>query len=193
MSTTDKRVEELLDRWLASVDLHLRYLKLDDAAYARAESLAEAPATECAGRQSRPHPPAGPEAAPQRTPRRRRREICRVARVDVVPDEPARLGAHRTLHSAGNRQSAGFGRVCNGGAATNSRRDQGRPRSSTHHCRARRGESSACRARPTSPSPDHTSGRHGHGQPRCRHRLRSPLLVLDPPRRRRPHPRPRTP
>ena len=38
MSTTDKRVEELLDRWLASVDLHLRYLKLDDAAYARAES-----------------------------------------------------------------------------------------------------------------------------------------------------------
>lgn len=38
MSTTDKRVEELLDRWLASVDLHLRYLKLDDAAYARAET-----------------------------------------------------------------------------------------------------------------------------------------------------------
>jgi len=38
MSTTDKRVEELLDRWLASVDLHLHYLKLDDAAYARAET-----------------------------------------------------------------------------------------------------------------------------------------------------------
>jgi hypothetical protein len=38
MSTTDKRVEELLDRWLASVELHLRYLKLDDAAYARAET-----------------------------------------------------------------------------------------------------------------------------------------------------------
>lgn len=38
MSTTDKRVEELLDRWLASVELHLRYLKLDDAAYARAEA-----------------------------------------------------------------------------------------------------------------------------------------------------------
>jgi hypothetical protein len=38
MSTTNRRVEELLDRWLASVELHLRYLKLDDAAYARAES-----------------------------------------------------------------------------------------------------------------------------------------------------------
>ena len=38
MSTTDSRVEELLDRWLASVELHLRYLKLDDAAYARAET-----------------------------------------------------------------------------------------------------------------------------------------------------------
>lgn len=38
MSTTDRRVEELLDRWLASVELHLRYLKLDDAAYARAEA-----------------------------------------------------------------------------------------------------------------------------------------------------------
>src|SRR5512137_351740 len=38
MSTTDRRVEQLLDRWLASVELHLRYLKLDDAAYARAEA-----------------------------------------------------------------------------------------------------------------------------------------------------------
>jgi hypothetical protein len=38
MSTTDKRVEELLERWLASVDLHARYLPLDDAAYARVES-----------------------------------------------------------------------------------------------------------------------------------------------------------
>ena len=38
MSTTDRRVEELLDRWQASVELHLRYLKLDDAAYARAEA-----------------------------------------------------------------------------------------------------------------------------------------------------------
>jgi hypothetical protein len=38
MATTDRRVEELLDRWLASVELHLRYLQLDDAAYARAEA-----------------------------------------------------------------------------------------------------------------------------------------------------------
>lgn len=38
MSTTDRRVEELLDRWQASVELHLRYLKLDDAAYASAEA-----------------------------------------------------------------------------------------------------------------------------------------------------------
>ena len=37
MSVQDKRVDELLQRWLASVELHLRYLKLDDAAYARAE------------------------------------------------------------------------------------------------------------------------------------------------------------
>jgi hypothetical protein len=38
MSATDRRVAELLDRWLASVELHLRYLPLDDAAYARAET-----------------------------------------------------------------------------------------------------------------------------------------------------------
>jgi hypothetical protein len=37
MSVQDKRVDDLLQRWLASVELHLRYLKLDDAAYARAE------------------------------------------------------------------------------------------------------------------------------------------------------------
>ena len=38
MPATDKRVDELLDRWLASVNLHLGYLKLDDAAYARVEA-----------------------------------------------------------------------------------------------------------------------------------------------------------
>ena len=38
MSTTHTRVEELLERWLASVDLHARYLQLDDAAYARVEA-----------------------------------------------------------------------------------------------------------------------------------------------------------
>jgi len=37
MSTADKRVAELLDRWLASVELHARYLELDDAAYAKAQ------------------------------------------------------------------------------------------------------------------------------------------------------------
>jgi hypothetical protein len=38
MATTHTRVEELLERWLASVELHTRYLQLDDAAYARAEA-----------------------------------------------------------------------------------------------------------------------------------------------------------
>jgi hypothetical protein len=38
MSTTNSRVEALLERWLASVDLHARYLQLDDSAYARVES-----------------------------------------------------------------------------------------------------------------------------------------------------------
>jgi hypothetical protein len=38
MTAADKRVDELLERWLASVDRHARYLALDDAAYARAEN-----------------------------------------------------------------------------------------------------------------------------------------------------------
>ena len=37
MSEADKRVSELLDRWLASLDLHTRYLKLDDAEYAKVQ------------------------------------------------------------------------------------------------------------------------------------------------------------
>jgi hypothetical protein len=37
MSEAEKRVSDLLDRWLASLDLHARYLKLDDAAYAKAQ------------------------------------------------------------------------------------------------------------------------------------------------------------
>jgi hypothetical protein len=34
MSAAGERIAELLDRWLASVELHERYLKLDDQAYA---------------------------------------------------------------------------------------------------------------------------------------------------------------
>jgi hypothetical protein len=41
MTAADKRVQELLERWLASVELHATYLKLDDAAYARAKSWPE--------------------------------------------------------------------------------------------------------------------------------------------------------
>lgn len=37
MGAADERVGELLDRWLASVELHARYLELDDAAYARVQ------------------------------------------------------------------------------------------------------------------------------------------------------------
>jgi hypothetical protein len=37
MSAADGRVAELLDRWLASVELHARYLELDDAAYAKVQ------------------------------------------------------------------------------------------------------------------------------------------------------------
>jgi hypothetical protein len=38
MSAADKRVAELLDRWLASVELHARYLELDAAAYAKVQA-----------------------------------------------------------------------------------------------------------------------------------------------------------
>lgn len=37
MGAADDRVSELLDRWLASVELHARYLGLDDAAYAQVQ------------------------------------------------------------------------------------------------------------------------------------------------------------
>lgn len=37
MSAADNRIAELLDRWLASVELHARYLQLDDEAYAKVQ------------------------------------------------------------------------------------------------------------------------------------------------------------
>jgi hypothetical protein len=37
MSAADTRVAELLDRWMASVELHARYLDLDDAEYAKVQ------------------------------------------------------------------------------------------------------------------------------------------------------------
>jgi hypothetical protein len=37
MSAADQRMAELLEHWMASVELHARYLELDDAAYAQAQ------------------------------------------------------------------------------------------------------------------------------------------------------------
>jgi len=37
MGAADDRVAELLDRWLASIELHARYVDLDDDAYARVQ------------------------------------------------------------------------------------------------------------------------------------------------------------
>lgn len=38
MGAADKRIAELLDRWLASVELHARYLELDAVAYAKVQA-----------------------------------------------------------------------------------------------------------------------------------------------------------
>jgi hypothetical protein len=38
MSAADRRIDELLDRWSASVELHSSYLELDDAAYAKVQN-----------------------------------------------------------------------------------------------------------------------------------------------------------
>ena len=38
MSAAQKRVADLLDRWLASVELHARYLELNDADYSKAQA-----------------------------------------------------------------------------------------------------------------------------------------------------------
>jgi hypothetical protein len=38
MTPADRRISELIDKWLTSVDLHLQYLELSDAAYSRAQA-----------------------------------------------------------------------------------------------------------------------------------------------------------
>lgn len=38
MTPADRRIAELIDKWLASIDLHLQYVELSDAAYARTQS-----------------------------------------------------------------------------------------------------------------------------------------------------------
>lgn len=38
MTPADRRVKELIEKWLASIDLHLKYVDLSDADYARAQS-----------------------------------------------------------------------------------------------------------------------------------------------------------
>lgn len=38
MTPADRRITELIDKWLASIELHLQYVELSDATYARAQS-----------------------------------------------------------------------------------------------------------------------------------------------------------
>src|SRR5262245_33972425 len=38
MTPADRRISELIDKWLASIDLHLKYVELSDAAYARVQA-----------------------------------------------------------------------------------------------------------------------------------------------------------
>jgi hypothetical protein len=37
MTPADRRISELIDKWLVSIELHLQYVELSDAAYARAQ------------------------------------------------------------------------------------------------------------------------------------------------------------
>ncbi len=37
MTPADRRITELIDKWLVSIDLHLKYVELSDAAYSRAQ------------------------------------------------------------------------------------------------------------------------------------------------------------
>ncbi len=41
MTPADKRIADLLDRWLTSIELHLKYAKLDDASYRNIQSWPE--------------------------------------------------------------------------------------------------------------------------------------------------------
>ena len=38
MTPADRRITELIEKWLASIDLHLKYVELSDAAYARVQA-----------------------------------------------------------------------------------------------------------------------------------------------------------
>ncbi|HKQ14266.1 MAG TPA: hypothetical protein VJT80_12595 [Steroidobacteraceae bacterium] len=38
MTPADRRITELIDKWLTSIDLHLKYVELSDAAYARVQA-----------------------------------------------------------------------------------------------------------------------------------------------------------
>ena len=38
MTPADRRITELIQKWLASIELHLQYVELSDAAYARAQA-----------------------------------------------------------------------------------------------------------------------------------------------------------
>lgn len=191
MSTTDKRVEELLDRWLASVELHLRYLKLDDAAYARAETWPK---------HQRPNALVVNLARTRLLDLRRHLNERRDAgdakfaeSLELMSFLTSLLGAEHIERfiplASGKAPDSGMSATVEQPrirAVTKAAPNQ----ASTAAAPSRRKQRMP--ARPTSPPSGHTSGRHGHGQARYRHPRRSPRLVLDPPRRRRPYPGPRT-
>ncbi len=191
MSTTDRRVEELLDRWLASVELHLRYLKLDDAAYARAEAWPK---------HQRPN------ALVLNLARTRLLELKahlseRRDAGDAKFAESLELMAFLTS-LLGSEHIERFIPLATGKApdsGTSGTVEQPRLRAVTkaapnqvkHRRRARLSESHADER---DPQVLHriTQAADTVSHPPVRHPLRSPPLVPKPPRRRRPRPRPRT-
>ncbi len=166
MSTTDKRVEELLDRWLASVELHLRYLKLDDAAYARAEAWPK---------HQRPNALVVNLARTRLLDLKRHLNERRDAgdakfaeSLELMSFLTSLLGSEHIERfiplATGKAPDSGVSATVEQPrirAVTKAAPNQGKhrlPRPSRRKPRRR--------ARPTSPPPGHTSGRHGLGPPR---------------------------
>ena len=97
----DQRLLELLEKWLKSLELHIRYSSLDDDSYSKS-SPGRNISVRADGSSIWPcKKPLALRVPARRAHQNGRCEIFRLAGIDDLSREFDRLGAHRALHSPG--------------------------------------------------------------------------------------------
>jgi hypothetical protein len=157
MTPADERILQLLGKWRASLELHLRYARLSDDEYWLVQPWPRHERPTEVGHRARAPALGRPRAHRPDPPRRGRYFALGSTRADVVPYQPGRGPAYRALRAHGRARAGATdhplaaepcarcdgGDVCRGRACCSAQRARGRSGCGAGGCRGTRRR--ACR------------------------------------------------